>query len=210
MSKEKNFSEGGNLRKKRDISWKDLWKLEVSGHKEIYRLHQILREGIMKRWHRCLPFNEELFDRWERAKFLGFGEGTSIYDSSIVIGDVKVGENTWIGPYTILDGSGGLVIGDFCAISSGVQIYTHDSVKWALSGGKIKYEYASVEIGNCCFIGPLSVISKGVKIGERSLIGAGSFVNKDIPSYSIAFGTPAKIVGKVKELSNGKIKLIYY
>jgi hypothetical protein len=71
---------------------------------------------------RFVPFADLVCDRWERANLMGFGEGTSIYDSSLVIGDVAVGSRTWIGPFTVLDGSGGLRIGDTCSISAGVQI----------------------------------------------------------------------------------------
>ena len=176
----------------------------------LLRLHKKRREDFKEQWNRSLPFADELLDRWERAKFLGFGEGTSIYDSSLVIGDVKVGRNTWIGPFTILDGSGGLEIGDYCSISSGVQIYSHDSIKWALSGGKAEYERAPVKIGDCCYIAPNTVITKGVSIGGYSLIGANSLVNKDIPPNSIAFGIPAKVVGKVEIDKEGKVNLIYF
>lgn len=148
----------------------------------------------MKRLHRSLPFNEELFDRWERAKYLGFGEGTSIYDSSIVIGDVKVGENTWIGPFTILDGSGGLKIGSFCSISAGVQIYTHDSVQWAVSSGISDYEYSPTQIGDRCYIGPNTVVAKGVTIGDGCIIGANSLVLDDIPAGSKAYGIPCRVI----------------
>jgi acetyltransferase-like isoleucine patch superfamily enzyme len=49
--------------------------------------------------------------------------------------DVTVGKNCWIGPNVILDGSGGgLFIGDYVDISAGVHIYTHDTVKRAISG----------------------------------------------------------------------------
>ena len=190
--------------------WKDQWKFNIEGHGSIVDLHENLRVEIMRRWKRCLPFNEELFDRWERARFLKFGEGSNIYDTSLVIEDVKVGENTWIGPFTILDGSGGLTIGGFCSISSGVQIYTHDSVKWALSGGKEDYEYDAVEIGNYCYIGPMTVITKGLRIGHHCLIGANSLVNSDIPEYSIAFGSPCRIIGKVNVKDDETIDLVYY
>ena len=106
---------------------------------ELFRLLNKLKNSFdgefLKQYNRSLPFADMLFDRWERAKLLGFGEGTSIYDSCVVLGNVKVGKNTWIGPNTLLDGSGELSIGDNCSISAGVQIYSHDSVKWAISVG---------------------------------------------------------------------------
>lgn len=149
----------------------------------------------MVQWQRCLPFADLLVDRWEKAKALGFSEGVSIYDSSYVFGDVKVGAHTWIGPFTILDGSAGLTIGSHCSISAGVQIYTHDSVHWAVSGGKVPYEYAPVAIGDNCYIGPNAIIAKGVTIGSGSIIGAGSLVLHSIPANSKAYGSPCRVVG---------------
>jgi acetyltransferase-like isoleucine patch superfamily enzyme len=105
---------------------------------------------------------------------------------------VKVGGNTWIGPFTILDGSGDLEIGDFCSISAGVQIYTHDTVKWAISGGAEATEHAPVKIGSRCYIGPNTIISKGVTIGDGSVIGAHSCCNRDIPGGAKAWGSPVR------------------
>jgi acetyltransferase-like isoleucine patch superfamily enzyme len=150
---------------------------------------------VLNKWNRSLPFGDYIVNRWQKAKLLGFSEGSSIYDSALVLGDVKVGKNTWIGPFTVLDGSGGLVIGEFCSISAGVQIYTHDTVKWALSGGVDSPERAHVYIGNRCYIGPNVIISKGVTIGDGCVIGANSLVNRDIPANTKAWGTPAKCHG---------------
>ena len=143
---------------------------------------------------RFLPLDEEQSDRWERAKELGFGKGTSIYANSYVYGTVKVGKNTWIGPFTILDGSGGLEIGDYCSIAPGVQIYTHDSVMWAVSGGKHIVKREPVKIGNCCYIGPNTTIAKGVTIGDRVIVGANSFINKDVVSDVKISGNPATMM----------------
>jgi acetyltransferase-like isoleucine patch superfamily enzyme len=166
--------------------------------KEFYTLLNKLKnsfdEAFLKNFNRSLPFADLLFDRWERAKLLGFGEGTSIYDSCVILGNVKVGKNTWIGPNTILDGSGELEIGNNCSISAGVQIYSHDSVKWAVSGGKESYEFASTKIGNNCYIGPNVIITKGVVLGDGSIIGANSFVNKSFTENSKIGGTPAKVL----------------
>ncbi|WP_228487934.1 acyltransferase [Rhodocyclus gracilis] len=146
-------------------------------------------------WRRTLPFADYIVDRWDKAKALGFSEGASVYDSCLVLGDVRVGENTWVGPFTLLDGSGGLDIGNNCSISAGVQIYTHDTVEWALSNGRVSAETAPVKIGDRCYIGPNVVISKGVTIGDGCVIGANSFVNRDIPGGVKAWGTPARVIG---------------
>lgn len=124
----------------------------------------------------------------------GFGEGTSIYDSALVLGDVKVGKKTWIGPFVVLDGSGGLTIGSNCSISAGVQIYSHDSVDWAVSGGTAPYVYAPTAVGDNCYIGPNTVIAKGVIIGERCIIGANSLVLRDLPAGSKAAGSPCRLI----------------
>lgn len=175
---------------------------------ELERLHWERQRETRDKWKRSLPYGDGIVDRWERARFLGFGEGASVYDSSVIIGNVSVGEKTWIGPFTVLDGSGGLTIGGYCSISAGVQIYTHDSVKWALSGGIAEYERAEVSIGSNTYIGPMTIIAKGARIGKHCLIGANSVVNKEIPDYSIAFGTTCRVVGKVL-VSGGRVQLVY-
>ena len=189
---------------------KQVWE-EVDNNllKETRKLYQALQERMRQKWNRDLPLEELLFDRWERAKQLGFGEGTSVYHSSYIYGDVKVGENTWVGPFTILDGTGGLQIGNYCNISAGVQIYSHDTVKWVLSSGKVGPEKSPVQIGNCCYIGPQTVVTKGLAIGEHSVIGACSFINSDIPPFSIVVGAPGRIIGKVIIGKSGEIRYEY-
>jgi acetyltransferase-like isoleucine patch superfamily enzyme len=166
-----------------------------------------LRDLMRARWHRELPMQELLDDRWERARRLGFGEGTSIYAESYVYGDVQVGANTWIGPMTLLDGSGGLRIGDACAISAGVQIYTHDTVARTLSGGRSEVAHAQVTIEDHCHIGAQAVIAKGVTIGTHSVVGACAFVNRDVPGYSVVVGVPARVIGRVVVDQDGQAVL---
>ncbi|OSZ82396.1 acetyltransferase [Chitinophagaceae bacterium IBVUCB1] len=174
------------------------------------RLFYSKRNKMKKQYNRVLPVNELFTDRWEKAKYLGFGEGTSVYDSCNVFGDVKVGNDTWIGPYTILDGTGGLSIGSNCSISAGVHIYTHNTVKWAVSGGKEKYEYNAVSIGDNCFIGPQSMVQNGVAIGKHCIVAANSFVNNHVNDFAIVAGNPAKQIGEVVINADGKPVLKYY
>lgn len=179
-------------------------------YQELIDLHQNLDQAFIEQFSRSLPLADTLLDRWERAKTLGFGEGSNIYDSSMVLGNPKVGKNCWVGPCTLLDGSGGLEISDYCTISAGVHIYTHDNVKQTLSSGKYPIERAPVSIGKNVYIGPNAVISKNVIIGDYSVLGAFSFVNKSIPAYSIAVGQPAKVIGKVEINEQGEITFQYF
>lgn len=59
-------------------------------------------------------------------------------------------------------------------------------------------EYATpVTIGDDCWIGGNTTIMPGVTIGKGCTIGAGSVVTKSIPDFSVAIGSPAKVVKKV-------------
>lgn len=160
--------------------------------KQLVQLFQERRADMKSNYNRVLPIGDLLTDRWEKAQYLGFGKETSIYDSSHVFGDVKVGESTWIGPFTILDGSGGLTIGSNCSVSAGVQIYSHDTVNWATSGGKSPYEYANTSIGNNCYIGPNSIIARGVVLGDGCIVGANSLVKHSFGPGTKVAGNPAK------------------
>jgi acetyltransferase-like isoleucine patch superfamily enzyme len=152
---------------------------------------------IREQYARSLPLGEAFDDRWERARKLGFGKGASIYNTTAVYGDVRVGEGTWIGPFVVLDGSGGLSIGSWCSISCGAHIYSHDTVAWALSGGKLPYRTAPVSIGDRCYVGSQVVVAAGVSIGTQCVISANSFVKDDVPAQTIVGGTPARRIGTV-------------
>lgn len=151
-----------------------------------------LRSEMREAHHRHVSTGDLLTDRWENAGEYGFGENTSMYDNVLVIGDVEIGKNVWIGPNVILDGSGGLKLGDFVSVSAGVQIYTHSSVDWATSFGESEIERKPTRIGSGVFIGPNAVIQMGVSIGNKAVIGAMSFVNRDVAPGERVCGVPAR------------------
>ena len=95
----------------------------------------------------------------------------------------------------ILDG-GGVHIGRKTLIAPGEHIYTaehpleaDDRAKWEMC--------RPVRIGERCWIGGDVTICPGVTIGDRVVIGAGSVVTRDIPSDTLAFGSPCKVVRKL-------------
>ena len=112
---------------------------------------------------------------------LTLGDRVGLSSSIIVAGNsIDIGEDTILG-------AGSMVLdNDFHAPGPGFSWLT---------------EYSNnskpVKIGRGCFIGARSMILKGVTLGDRVVIGAGSVVTKDVPAYSIAAGNPARIVGTI-------------
>lgn len=90
--------------------------------------------------------------------------------SCVIIGDPNIGENTWIGHFTVLDGSQGLVIGKNCSIASGVHIYTHSTHE--LTTGKGTKKTGAVTIGDNVAIGANSIVMYDVSIGNNVCIPA--------------------------------------
>ncbi len=77
-----------------------------------------------------------------------------------------------------------------------MQIGSHCSI---YSVSTIDNKEGEVILKKNCRIGSHSVIMPGVTIGENSIIGAFSFVNKDIPANAIAVGVPAKVIRRINE-----------
>jgi len=125
--------------------------------------------------------------------------GKEYNDFCIIVGEPTIEEHVWIGYFTLLDGSGGLRIGRGSTISSGVHIYTHDSVRQTLFGLVRDHETYShidrspVSIGENTFIGANSTVLKGVRIGDWCIIGANTLVNRNVPSSCSAYGNPMKV-----------------
>jgi acetyltransferase-like isoleucine patch superfamily enzyme len=113
------------------------------------------------------------------------------------VGEPEIGSGTWIGPFCLIDGSGGLTIGSGCDISAGVHIYTHSTAKRCVSGRAVDTEHAPVRIGDRTFIGANSTVLMGVTIGTACVIGAGSVVTRDVPDGHWAVGSPATVRGTV-------------
>lgn len=179
--------------------------LERADYHQLLELLHALRQRMMAKFERHVPTGTLLNDRWGLAEDMGFGKKSSVYDESLILGDVKVGANCWIGPYTVLDGSGGrLEIGDWTDIGTGAHIYTHHTIDRALSGGVVKPFKAATRIGQCCFIAPAAVIGPGTEIGDHSFVATFSYAEGRFPPYSYIAGTPARVVGRI-EVRDGRV-----
>lgn len=101
-----------------------------------------------------------------------------------------LGENTDIGAFCYLNAKNKITIGKNVQIGSHCAVYTVSTID--NKAGEIK-------IGNNTCIGSHSTIMPGIIIGKNVTIGAHSFVNKNIPDSTTAYGVPIKII-KHKEV----------
>jgi acetyltransferase-like isoleucine patch superfamily enzyme len=102
----------------------------------------------------------------------------------------ELGYKTDVGAFTYINAKHGVVIEDFVQIGSHCSIY---------SVSTIDSKEGKVTLKRNCKIGSHTVIMPGVTVGENSVVGACSFVNKDIPANAIAAGVPAKLIRTVDE-----------
>ena len=108
-----------------------------------------------------------------------------------VVQNVKnlvLGDKTDIGAFTYINAKNGVVIED------GVQIGSQSSI---YSISTIDGKEGKVILKKNCRIGSHSIVMPGVTVGENAVIGAFSFVTKDIPDNVVAFGIPAKVIKKI-------------
>lgn len=112
-----------------------------------------------------------------------------------LINNPVIGPECWIGPFTVLDGSGGLRIGRGCHISAGVQIYSHTTVDRVITEGKSPTQRAATVIGDFVHLGAGAIILMGANIGSHSYVGAGSVVTQFavFPDFSSIIGNPARL-----------------
>jgi len=108
--------------------------------------------------------------------------------------NLKLGKMTDIGAFTYINAKEGVIIEDYVQIGSHCSIYSIST---------IDRKRGQVLIKRNAKIGTHSVIMPGVTVGRNSIIGAFSFVNRDIPDNVLAYGIPVKIVRKLKDTEIG-------
>jgi maltose O-acetyltransferase len=110
---------------------------------------------------------------------------------------MEIGSNTSIGPNFFPMCYGKLVIGDDVLISADVLIVDTSHSFQSLDRPICRQGWDQPEpvvVGNGVWIGARSIILPGVKLGEHSIIAAGSVVTKDVEPYAIVGGNPARLI----------------
>jgi len=158
------------------------------------------------------------------GSFAEFGRATTVYPPLRIVGPnrIKIGSGVFIGPNSWLNalessdhcvisiGDRVSVVGSF-VISAAKEVIIEDDVLIArnvyISDHSHRYhdtfmpiqsqgidKIAPVIVKQGSWLGQNCVIGPGVSVGVGSVVGANSFVNRDIPDYSVAAGSPAKMI----------------
>ncbi|WP_291975958.1 CatB-related O-acetyltransferase [Lutibacter sp.] len=152
-------------------------------------------------------------EKSENVLITGFSRGlqnvkfegkNAVPDGCNFSGNIKIGYATTLGYSNFLHGY--INIGKYCQFGTGVAIYTKNHptnhlstyINKNLFEGELKVLRVenNVAIGNDVWIGHNAIIVGGVTIGNGVIIGAGAVVTKDIGSYSVVAGVPAKVIKK--------------
>lgn len=143
------------------------------------------------------------------------GEGTKIWHFCHVMSGAKIGEKCSLGQNVNVGGKA--VIGNGVKIQNNVSIYDSVEIEDDVFCGpsmvftnvinprafvERKNEYKKTVLKKGCSIGANATVVCGVTIGEYALVGAGSVVTKDVPPYSLVYGNPARVHGKVDKEGN--------
>lgn len=172
------------------------WKCYVNpGARILYPLQ--VRIGKGAKLGRCV-INIAGKARQGKPYAVEIGEGTVIHDSTIIAthgGYVHIGDHVSLHPFSVIYGYGGVTI------KNGARIATSTVIVASTHGmddpdSKIADNWSGegIVIGEDVWIGAGVRVLDGIKIGNRSVIGAGAVVTKNIPDASVAVGVPAKVV----------------
>jgi acetyltransferase-like isoleucine patch superfamily enzyme len=120
--------------------------------------------------------------------------------------NASVGERCKISSHTFI--CEGVTIEDECFVGHGVM-FTNDVYPSAVNADGSPQTEADWKVVNTVVkkrasIGSNATILAGVTIGEGALVGAGAVVTRDVPSFAIVAGVPARVIGDVRERSSRK------
>jgi acetyltransferase-like isoleucine patch superfamily enzyme len=110
---------------------------------------------------------------------------------------ISIGRHVSINEWVLIDGYGGIEIGDNCRIGHGCSFLSEDHGfdRTDIPIYQQRKIPGKIVIGNDVYFGAGVRVLKGVTIGAGCVIGANAVVTKDIPPYSIAVGVPARVTG---------------
>ncbi len=146
----------------------------------------------------CNPSNAD-YSKFTNVGKISLGNKVVIKDYALLFsydGFIKIGDNCTINPFTVIYGHGGVTIGENVMIAANCIIvssnHNFDSVEIPMSQQGIRSE--GIHIDSDVWIGSNVKVLDGIKVGKGCVIAAGSVVNRDLDSYGIYGGVPAKLI----------------
>ncbi len=132
-------------------------------------------------------------------------ESAYVFPSAVIIGNVRIGKEVWIGPGAVVRGDyGEIEVGDYTAVEDNVVIHARPGEKTTI-GKHVTLGHLSVihtpTINDWAVIGMNSTISDFANVGTWAAIAEGAVVRNrfEIPDGSIAAGVPAKVIGEIND-----------
>lgn len=109
---------------------------------------------------------------------------------------LTVGDDTYVGPHSVLGAGGGITIGRNVTFGAFVQLLAenHAFADCDLPINEQGVTRRGIVIEDGCWLGNSVIVADGVRIGEGAVIGAGSVVTKSIPAGAVAAGNPARVI----------------
>ena len=156
---------------------------------------------LLHKFNLALPLTDEYFSLMKELFYNQIGENSVVNNQLTVVlpKNVTIGSGVTVMNGALMMAAGGITIEDNVMIAANVQLISnnHDPYdRQILTCKPVLIKYGA-------WVGAGATILPGVTVGKYAIIGANSVVNKDIPDYAIAVGSPAKVV---KYLDKEKFK----
>jgi acetyltransferase-like isoleucine patch superfamily enzyme len=168
------------------------------------RIHwELMRRGAFARW----PLEGNVLEALQEER-LELGDGVLLEPGVWITAPgnarVRIGAGSFLNRNVMVASHSLVEIGEHCMLANGCFVSDanhrfddpHKPITW--QGFESK---GPTRIGDNCWLGIGVVVTSGVTIGERSVIGANSVVTRDIPSHSIAAGSPARVLRRIERLN---------
>lgn len=144
------------------------------------------------------------------VKATEIGEGTRIWQFSVVFENAKLGANSNICAHTLIESD--VILGNNVTVKSGVYIWDGTRIEDNVFLGpnatltndrmprsrKYPEKFSGITLKKGCSIGANATILPGITIGENAMVGAGAVVTKDVPADAVVVGNPAKVIRYMK------------
>jgi len=170
--------------------------------------------------------NQFYVDRYVRPQFDECGAGMRVMNPrhlEVSGPKIRVGEHVHFMALpdkpvrlAVFEGLGSITVGDYCIVNPGVRVTSASAIEIGHSCMLAMNCYLSdadwhdvhhrifapgstapIRLGNNVWIGDNALVTKGVSIGENSIVGAWSVVTRDVPNNSIVVGNPARVVKEI-------------